>query len=52
MKLKNFIAQLNEIARERGDALGVIMADDVPVISPVFSAGYPGGEKVVVTDKN
>ncbi len=51
MKLKNFIAQLNKIARERGDDLEVIMADDVPVVSPVLSAGYPGGERVVVTDK-
>jgi len=50
MKLKNFIAKLNKISHERGDDLEVIMADNIPVVSPVFSADYPGEKKVVITD--
>jgi len=52
MKLKNFIAKLNKISRERGDDLEVIMADNIPVVSPVFSTDYQNKKVVVITDQN
>ncbi len=51
MKLKEFIEKLEKIAKEYGDDAEVIMADNIPVVSPVFSIEYPNGKNVVITDK-
>jgi len=50
MKLKKFIEKLEEIKREQGENLQVIMADDIPIVVPVFSDEY-GDKKVVITDQ-
>jgi len=50
MKLKKFIEKLKEIELKQGENLEVIMADDIPVIEPVFSDEYYG-KKVVITDQ-
>jgi len=51
MKLKEFIKKLQEIKKIHGNNLEVIMADDIPVISPVFSDQYDDIKKVVITDQ-
>lgn len=51
MNLKAFIKLLEDIAREHGDSLKVIMADAIPVVEPVFSDKYKV-PSVVITDQN
>ena len=51
MKLKEFIKKLEKIAKEYGDDAKVIMADNIPVVSPVFSRKYPNKKNVVITDQ-
>lgn len=51
MKLKDFIKKLNNLAQEYGDDIEVIMADEIPVVDPVFSDGYSAGENIVITDE-
>lgn len=51
MKLKNFIKKLEEIKNKHGEDLEIIMADNVPVVEPIFSDQYCG-KKVVITDQN
>jgi len=51
MRLKKFLEKLEEIAKKHGDKLEVIMADDIPVVNPVFSNKYPYMNKVVITDE-
>lgn len=51
MKLKKFIQKLERIARKYGDNAEIIMADNVPVVNPVFSKKYPDGKNVIITDK-
>ncbi len=51
MKLKSFIQKLEEIAREHGDDAKVIMADNIPVVNPVFSRKYPDKKNVIITDQ-
>ncbi|MBU1036426.1 hypothetical protein KKF32_00130 [Patescibacteria group bacterium] len=50
MKLKEFIEKLERIAKKYGDDAKVIMADNIPVINPVFSEKYPSKKNVVITD--
>ena len=50
MKLKIFIEKLKKIEKEQGENLEVIMADNIPVIEPIFSDKYCG-KKVVITDQ-
>ena len=45
MKLKEFIKKLKKIERKHGNDLEVIMADNIPVVNPVFSDKYPGKKK-------
>ena len=53
MKLKEFAEKLKVIAEKKGDDLDVIMADNIPVVSPKFSDKYPGSKpSVVITDQN
>ena len=49
MKLKKFIENLEDISREHGEELEVIMADNIAVIEPVFSDQY-GGKKRMLND--
>ena len=51
MKLKKFIQKLEKIAKEYGDDTKVIMADNIPVINPVFSRKYPDKKNVIITDQ-
>ncbi len=50
MKLKNFIQELKKIELEQGENLEVVMADNMPVVEPVFSDKYRG-KKVIITDQ-
>ena len=52
MKLNKFIEKLEEIRKEHGGNLDVIMADNIPVVNPVFTDKYFNKEKVVITDQN
>ena len=51
MTLKEFISKLEVIAKERGDSYEVVMADDIPVVDPIFINDLIFGRKVVVTDQ-
>ena len=51
MQLKDFIRKLKKLSKKYGDDIEVIMADDTPVIDPVFSKNYPYGKKIVITDE-
>ncbi|MBI2050489.1 MAG: hypothetical protein HYT31_01645 [Parcubacteria group bacterium] len=51
MKLIDFIKKLNHIAEEYGGDAEVIMADELPVVDPVFSDKYSVGKSVVITDQ-
>ena len=51
MKLKEFIEKLERIAKEYGDDAKVIMADNIPVVNPVFSREYPDKENIIITDQ-
>lgn len=51
MKLKKFIEKLKRIAKKYGDDAEVIMADNIPVINPIFSKNYPRKKSIVITDK-
>ena len=52
MTLKEFIKKLEKIAKEHGDSMGVVMADYIPVVTPVFvEDNWHRGEKVVITDE-
>ena len=50
MQLNKFIEKLRKIEEEHGGGLPVIMADDISVVTPVFSDKYYG-KKVVITDQ-
>lgn len=50
MELKKFIKKLEIIAKKHGDDAKVIMADNIPVVNPVFSRKYPNRKNVVITD--
>ena len=50
MKLKEFIQKLKTLERENGSDSEVILADNVPVVDPVFSKRYPARKNVVITD--
>lgn len=51
MKLKKFIEELKKVEKKQGGNLEVIMADNIPVVKPVFSDKYYN-KKVVITDEN
>ena len=52
MKLKKFIEKLEKIKKEHGENIEVVMADGIPIVSPVFSSEYYYGNNVVITDEN
>jgi len=51
MKLKQFINNLENIRKERGDDIEVIMADFISVVKPVYLYDNYLGEGVVITDQ-
>ena len=51
MKLKKFLEKLEDIKEKYGDKIEVVMADNIPVVEPIFSAEYPNGKNVIITDK-
>ncbi len=51
MKLKKFIKKLEKIAGKYGDNAEVVMADNIPVVNPVFRENCPDDKKVVITDE-
>ena len=50
MKLSKFIKILEEIKKKHGEEIEVVMADNIPVVEPVFLNDFLG-EKVVITDE-
>lgn len=50
MQLKQFIESLKKIEEEHGENLEVVMADNIPVLEPVFSEEYLD-KKVIITDQ-
>lgn len=50
MTIKKFIKKLEKIVNEHGDDIKVIMADNIPVVSPVFLKKYPDKKNVIITD--
>ena len=50
MKLKEFIKKLDKISDEQGDDLDVVMADNIPVVDPIFLDNFCNSKKVVITD--
>jgi len=51
MTLKEFINKLEVIAKEHGGEDEVIMADNIPVVDPVYINDLIFGSKVVITDQ-
>ena len=51
MRLKKFIQKLEKIVKKHGDDVEVIMADNIPATSPIFSRKYPDKKNVILTDK-
>ncbi|MCG2700280.1 hypothetical protein L6274_04490 [Candidatus Parcubacteria bacterium] len=51
MKLREFIEKLEKIAKKCGDDARVVMADNVPVVAPIFSEKYSDKKNIVITDE-
>jgi hypothetical protein len=51
MKLKKFIKILKKIEREHGENLELVMADNIPVVEPLFLDNLVGRKVVVITDQ-
>ena len=51
MKLKKFIQKLEKIAKKHGNDTKVVMADNIPVVNPIFSEKYPDKKNVIITDE-
>jgi len=51
MKLKEFIKRLKEIEKNQGSNIEVIMADNIPVVEPVFFDDFVNRKVVVITDQ-
>lgn len=51
MKLIKFIQELKKLLKQHGDDIEVIMADNKPVINPIFSEDYPNKKSIVITDE-
>ena len=50
MTLKQFIHKLEKLAEIHGDNSEVIMADNVPVVNPIFSNKYYSKKSIIITD--
>lgn len=51
MKLKKFIQKLESISKKYGDNMEVILADNIPIVNPIFSKKYPNKKSVVIADE-
>lgn len=51
MKLKKFIQKLKKIELEQGGNLEVVMADNIPVVEPVYLESFLDKRTVVITDQ-
>lgn len=51
MILKEFIKKLEKIAKKHGDDTKVVMADNIPVVNPIFSKNYSNIKSVIITDE-
>ena len=51
MKLQEFINYLQEIKKNNGDNVEVVMADGISVVEPVFFEDYNGERRVVFSDE-
>jgi|GEM_PF-2518705 len=51
MKLKEFIEKLEKIAEEHGSFLEVKMADNIPVVSPIYFRDSITKDVVYITDE-
>jgi hypothetical protein len=51
MTLNEFINKLQIIEKEHGGSDEVVMADDIPVVNPVYINDLIFGRKVVITDQ-
>ncbi len=51
MKLKKFIQKLTKLSKQYGDNVEVIMADNIPVVNPVFSEKYQNKKSIIITDE-
>ena len=50
MELKEFVQRLNKLSEKYGDDTEVIMADNMPVVNPIYSNNYPSKSSIVITD--
>jgi len=50
MKLKKFIEKLKQISEKYGEYVEVVMADDIPVVEPIFLKNDSSG-KIIITDQ-
>jgi len=51
MKLNEFIKKLKEIEEKQGSDIDIVMADNIPVVSPVFLDDFVNKKVVVITDE-
>jgi hypothetical protein len=51
MKLNKFIKKLQEIKNREGDNVEIIMADNIPVVGPVFLENFANRKVVIITDE-
>ncbi len=52
MELKKFIEKLEKIAKKHGNDAKVVMADNIPVVNPIFvKKNYFNKRVVVITDE-
>jgi len=51
MKLDKFIKKLQEIKNREGNNVEVIMADNIPVVAPVFIKNFVNKKVVIITDE-
>lgn len=43
---------LEKIRGNYGDDVEVVMADNIPIVQPIFSDKYPHGKRVIITDES
>lgn len=51
MKLKEFIKKLKNISKKYGGDISVVMADNAPIVAPIFSTKYLNDKSVIITDE-
>jgi len=51
MKLDKFIKKLQKIKNKEGNNVDIIMADNIPIVSPVFLKNFVDRKVIIITDK-